>query len=107
MSETDPEAGRVQSIDERFAAQDSKIERLLSMLSGGAAKEEPAEPEDIGARVKEELDRRDKEAADKAAADREREERESIKAQLAKLAEKPPAPPRNRLKAFVSGGWVK
>ena len=64
---------------------------------------------DRGSSIKEqveaELARRDKEAADRQAADAERADRETIREAAARLREKPPAPPRNPVKALATKGW--
>ncbi len=46
-----------------------------------------------------------REQADNAAKETERSEREEIRAAAAALREKPPAPPRNPLKALATKGW--
>jgi len=44
-------------------------------------------------------------AADAEAAESERSEREELRALAARLKEKPPAPPRNPIKALATKGW--
>jgi len=89
-----------------------RIEAALSRLIPGShaeAQHRTEEHLDRGSSIKEqveaELARRDKEAADRQAADAERADRETIREAAARLREKPPAPPRNPVKALATKGW--
>ena len=89
-----------------------RIEAALSRLVPGShaeAQQRTEEHLDRGSSIKEqveaELARRDKEAADRQAADAERADRETIREAAARLREKPPAPPRNPVKALATKGW--
>jgi len=100
---------------ERFERLEAKVDALADAISRlvpdshAEAQHRTEEHLDRGSSIKEqveaELARRDKEAADRQAADAERADRETIREAAARLREKPPAPPRNPVKALATKGW--
>jgi hypothetical protein len=115
------EDGRIRSLDERFAGQDQKIDRVQGALDqiltrlSGSAPPAPAPAADatatglqgagpaagsIAAQVQAELDRRDDDAK---RAQREAE-LDQMKATVAKLGEAAPIPPQRRIERFMWGG---
>jgi len=102
---------RVDRVEDRLDSQDSKLDQILSRLTGSnqAPKaDEPqagagGRPEDIAEQVRLELARRDEEAKAASAAEAEKSEQQTIKDQLAKLAEVKPATPQPRRERVMWG----
>lgn len=98
---------------ERIGRVESKLDHLAEMVakivpgSHAEAEERTEARLDRGSNVEEmvkaELARAEKAKADQAAAEAEQSEQQSIRDQLAKLQEKPPAPPRMRRTVLL--GW--
>lgn len=113
MSDTDDtEADRIQSLDDLARRQErteSKLDQLLGMFSSDsklhkAAEEHTERRLDRGSSIQEavqaELARaREREAAEKA----QQTEKETLAQRLARLEEKPPAPPQPRREAIMWG----
>jgi hypothetical protein len=104
---TDPEGDRIKSLDDRFGAlekeqaeQKGLLSQILGKLGGTPAKTDtPAPAAAVGSvadQVRDELARQGREKADA-------DEKESIKAQLAKLAEKPPREPERKITRILWG----
>lgn len=102
----DPEAERLGRLEE-------KVDRLAAMVAkvipGSHAEAEAREEKhldrasSIEEQVQAELDKRDRQAADAAAAEKDKADRETTAQRLARLEEKPPAPPRQRRTILL--GW--
>lgn len=113
MSETTSEASAPPDEGERL----DRVEDKLDALAAAVAKLVPgshAEAEkrtegrldrasSVEEAVQAELEKRDRLEAEKRAKETERAEGESMKERLARLEEKPPAPPRSRKTAAL--GW--
>jgi hypothetical protein len=114
-----PESDRIDRLEDRQAEQGEALTRIEAMLAkvipGSHAEAERREEHrldrgsNLAEQVRAELQKaRDDEARAKADTDTrnaELSEREQIKADLAALREKPPAPPRNPVKKLATMGW--
>jgi hypothetical protein len=111
---TDGEAGRIQSIDELSARQDSmesKLDRILGAITGGGdSKGEPSDPAPAGGRpesvkdqVRAELERAEADRKQQEAEAAKQSEHESLKEQVARLAEVKPEPPQPRRQRAMWG----
>lgn len=113
MTETEEHVSEAGTDHERIVAVESaveRIERAVSSLIPGSHREAEQRTEarlDRGSTVEDqvraELERAKQEERAQAAKDAERAEGESLKERLARLEEKPPAPPRSRRTAML--GW--
>lgn len=114
-SETDTaESTRLDKIESEQERQGSALERiehaLARLVPTGSqpdaqqrTEERLDRPSSVEEQVRAELAKRDRQAAEQSAADEAKTERESIREQLAKLQEKPPAPPVSRATRLMWG----
>lgn len=116
MADEDPEVDRIQSIDslaERVDKHESKLDQILSMLSGGGrpASGKPADdsltpagrPPSIAEQVRAELARAKEEDKRQADAEASKTEAEQLRERLAKLEETKPDPPQPRRQRVMWG----
>lgn len=103
---------RLESTQEQQGATLERIEAALARIVPGSHAEAEHRTEErldrgssLAEQVKAELAKAKQQEADAAAKDSEKSEREQMKADLAALREKPPAPPRNPVKGFATLGW--
>ncbi len=117
MTETPPEPAAPDRLD-RLEAKVDKLAELITGFATPGGKDDavtdpaapPGRPASVEEQVRAELARaRDAEAAERTAAERaeaEKTERESTAARLAKLEERPPAPPPRWAPArWATKGW--
>ncbi len=109
-AEPDPPQGDLPDRVDRLEDGQSKILAKLDELIGGAhgkasehTEDKLGRPSAIEDQVRAELERRDREAADKAAAAADKSEREAIKEAVAKLTEAPPRQPQPRRQRLMWG----
>jgi hypothetical protein len=114
---SDPESERIQSIDslaERQNRVEGKLDQLLNMVTGGGklvshgqAQQDTEDrldrPSSVAEQVRAELAKAEQDRASRSAAEDEKAEREQMKADLAALREKPPAPPQPRRQRVMWG----
>jgi hypothetical protein len=101
----DPPAQSLGELADRQAKVETKLDELIGLVKGavtpgdGKPASQPAPDDSLEARVQDELARRDRDAADATRA----QEHASLKATVAKLAEKPPRQPVTRRSKLL--GW--
>lgn len=114
MNETTSEASAPdESTSERLSHVEAAVDRIESALarivpgSHGEAEQRTQarldRPSSVEEQVRAELAKADREKQAAAARDAERADAESVKERIARLEEKPPAPPRSRRTAAL--GW--
>ncbi len=109
-TQTDPPendlTGRVEHLETGQSQIMAKLDQLLAGAHGKAAghtEQRLDRPSSVEEQVRMELERKDKEAADKAAKDGEKAERETLAQRLAKLEEAPPVQPQPRRQRVMWG----
>lgn len=117
---TDPEAGRIQSLDQRFAEVKTEQDRQRGMLEqvlgklGGAGHQAHAaaqqheqdklnRPTDVADEVRRQFAERDQAAAADQAQTADKDWRAGVDQSLAELREKPPEAPVRRVERLL--GW--
>lgn len=113
MPETEPVTeAHDGSQEDRLERVESKVDRLAGLVEKILPTHDEAEAHtekhldrgsSVAEQVQAELDKRDRLAAEQQAADAEKADAESFRERLARLEEKPPAPPRLRRTALL--GW--
>lgn len=108
----DARLDKLEATQEQQGATLERIEQMLSKVIPGSHAEAQQRTEErldrgssLAEQVRAELDKAKADEAAAAEKNTERSEREEIKAQLAAMKEKPPAPPRNPLKKLATAGW--
>ena len=109
----DDDGARIDALSAKVDAHDSKLDQILSMLTGGKpATHQQAEadterrldrPSTVAEQVRAELERAEGEKAAAAKADGEKSERETLAERMAKLEEKRPEPPQARRERVMWG----
>ena len=99
---------RVESLEHGQGALEHKIDRILGVISGGGDDDpgdggQPAGSGNIAEEIRAQLDKRDREAKDAADKASLTDEIGQVKAKVAELAEKPPAPMPRRVEKLM--GW--
>jgi hypothetical protein len=111
---TDPEGNttdqRIASLEAGQTGINSKIDRILGIISGGGPDDpdpgdggQPAGGKSIAHEIRAQLDARDAKAKQDAAAASLTDELGQVKAKVAELAEKPPAPMPRKVERIM--GW--
>jgi hypothetical protein len=116
MSETDPQAGledRVESLETGQSRISAKIDEILGLVSGKAAKVHKAaeqheetklgRPSTIAEQVRAELAEAEQDKAAKDAAQQQQTEQQQIREQIAKLTEAKPVQPQPRRQRVMWG----
>jgi hypothetical protein len=110
MTDTAGLEDRVESLESGQSKILSKLDELLgsgTRREPGAEDETSGRPASVEEQVRMELERKEREAADKAAKDAEGEERKTLREQLAevraKMAERPPQQPQPRRERVMWG----
>lgn len=100
------------STDERLTRVENAVERIEQAVSALVPSHQQAQQHTerrldrastVAEQVQAVLDQRERQAAEQQAADAKRAEEESLKERLARLEERPPAPPRLRRTRIL--GW--
>lgn len=102
---------RIASLEAGQTGLENKIDRILGIISGGGPDDDddpgdggqPAGSGSIAHEIRAQLDKRDREAKDAAARASLTDELGQVKARVAELAEKPPAPMPRRVEKIM--GW--
>lgn len=113
---TDPESDRIHSLDELARRQDqtdSKLDQILTAISGKSpaapaaaqqvTQDRLSRPSTVAEQVQAELDRARREQASQEAAAARDADHQSLKDQVAKLAEAPPKPAQPRRQRMMWG----
>ena len=104
--ETETEAPAQGDLPKRVDTLESKIDTILSRLSGGPAKADdgPEPPPNVAHEIRQQLDERDRAAAAKAKEDGIAAELGEVKVKLSELTEKAPGPLPRRIERIM--GWT-
>jgi len=97
---------RIDQLEARIEGQESKLDQILGMLSGGSKPDAPAgeaPPADIASEIREQLAKRDREEAAKRAEAERDGTLASLQAKVAELSEQPPAPMPRRVERIMWG----
>lgn len=99
---------RVESLEHGQESLSHKLDRILGVISGGDDDDpgdggQPAGAPNIAEEIRAQLDKRDREARDAADKASLTDELGQVKAKVAELAEKPPAPMPRKIEKIM--GW--
>ena len=93
-------------VEQRVDSLESKVDKILGILSGSDAPAEQEQPEagtNIAHEIRAQLDERDRKAAADAEEQGKADRLAAAEAKIAELAEKPPAPMPRRVERIM--GW--
>jgi cell division septation protein DedD len=104
--ETEAEAPAQGDLPKRVDTLESKIDTILSRLSGGPAKADdgPEPPPNVAHEIRQQLDERDARAKKQAEEDGIKAELGEVKVKLSELTEKAPGPLPRRIEKWM--GWT-
>jgi hypothetical protein len=101
---------RVESLEHGQESLSHKLDRILGVISGGSEDDDPGDggqqagAPNIAEEIRAQLDARDAKARSDAEAASVKDELGQVKAKVAELAEKPPAPMPRRVEKLM--GWL-
>lgn len=99
---------RVESLEHGQESLGHKLDRILGVISGSdddpGGGGQPAGSPNIAEEIRAQLDKRDREKKEADEAASVKDQLGQVKAKVAELAEKPPAPPPKRVHKLM--GWV-